>query len=548
MKHNVILVVLDGLNYEVARHAMGHLQAYVGAGRAALYQLECELPALSRPLYECILTGVPPIDSGIVHNNVSRLSNQRSIYHYARDAGLKTAAAAYHWVSELYNRSPFVAARDRHTDNLSLPIQHGHFYWSDHYPDSHLFADAENLRLRHDPDFLLIHPMNIDDAGHKHGLDSSQYRNSARSADIILADYLQSWLDAGYQVLVTADHGMNNDRSHNGLLPEERQVPLFVLGDAFSLTLTPRRNKRKSAARSANCSACPTTNLCAGSCSSESMTRGKWLAALCLVPFALFFIVFEIAPLVWVMINSLQSEEFGWGIENFTKIFSSKFYLQAIQYSLEISFWSSVFGIIIAVLGAYSLRRVDSKLRNFVNAFANMTSNFAGVPLAFAFIILLGFNGSITIMLKQAGIIEDFNLYSKTGLIILYTYFQIPLGVLLLYPAFDALREDWRESAALLGANGWQFWRHIGLPVLTPALLGTFVILLANALGAYATVYALTTGNFNVLPIRIAAMVSGDISLDPNLASALAVVLVALMTIVTVVHQLLLKRSYHVSR
>ncbi|SEN03963.1 putative spermidine/putrescine transport system permease protein [Pseudomonas sp. ok272] len=280
----------------------------------------------------------------------------------------------------------------------------------------------------------------------------------------------------------------------------------------------------------------------------NSITRGKWLAALCLVPFAIFFFVFQIAPLCWVLINSVQSQEFGWGLANFNKIFSSRFYLQAIQYSLEISFYSSVFGIIIAILGSYSLRRVDSKLRNFVNAFANMTSNFSGVPLAFAFIILLGFNGSITIMLKQAGIIQDFNLYSKTGLIILYTYFQIPLGVLLLYPAFDALREDWRESAALLGASGWQFWRHIGLPVLTPALLGTFVILLANALGAYATVYALTTGNFNVLPIRIAAMVSGDISLDPNMASALAVVLVALMTLVTVVHQLLLKRSYHVSR
>jgi putative spermidine/putrescine transport system permease protein len=188
----------------------------------------------------------------------------------------------------------------------------------------------------------------------------------------------------------------------------------------------------------------------------NSITRGKWLAVLCLVPFTLFFIVFQIAPLFWVMIHSVQSEEFGWGLANFTKIFSSKFYLQAIQYSLEISFWSSVFGIIIAVLGSYSLRRVDSRLRNFVNAFANMTSNFSGVPLAFAFIILLGFNGTFTIMLKQAGIIQDFNLYSKTGLIILYTYFQIPLGVLLLYPAFDALREDWRESAALLGASGWQ--------------------------------------------------------------------------------------------
>ena len=278
------------------------------------------------------------------------------------------------------------------------------------------------------------------------------------------------------------------------------------------------------------------------------MTRGKWLAVLCLVPFAVFFIVFQIAPLVWVLIHSVQSEESGWGLANFIKIFNSKFYLQAIQHSLEISFWSSLFGIVIAILGSYSLRKVDSRLRNFVNAFANMTSNFSGVPLAFAFIILLGFNGSITIMLKQAGIIEDFNLYSKTGLIILYTYFQIPLGVLLLYPVFDALREDWRESASLLGANSWQFWRFIGLPVLTPALLGTFVILLANALGAYATVYALTTGNFNVLPIRIAAMVSGDISLDPNMASALAVILVGLMTLVTLVHQWLLKRSYHVAR
>ncbi|MBS9761149.1 ABC transporter permease subunit [Pseudomonas mosselii] len=272
--------------------------------------------------------------------------------------------------------------------------------------------------------------------------------------------------------------------------------------------------------------------------------RGRYLALLCLLPFAVFFIIFQVAPLAWVALNSLQGES-GWGLANFSKVFASKFYLQALQRSLEISFWSSLFGIVIATLGAYSLRQVDSKLRDFVSAFANMTSNFAGVPLAFAFIILLGFNGALTLLLKQMGLLGDFSIYSKTGLILVYTYFQIPLGVLLLYPAFDALREDWRESAALLGASHWQFWRHIGLPVLTPALLGTFVILLANALGAYATVYALTTGNFNVLPIRIAGLVAGDISLDPNLASALAMVLVGLMTVVTVIHQWLLKRSYH---
>ncbi|WXL27799.1 alkaline phosphatase family protein [Ectopseudomonas mendocina] len=235
MPHKVILVLLDGLSYSVAQHALGHLHAMCQAGRAALYKLDCELPALSRPLYEAILTGITPIDSGIVNNDVVRLSHGQSIFHYARTAGLSTAAAAYHWISELYNRAPFDAGRDRHTHNSALPIQHGHFYYADHYPDSHLFADAESLRQQHRPDFLFVHPMNIDDAGHKYGLDSPQYRNSARTADVLLGTYIQRWLDDGYQILITADHGMNNDRSHNGLLVEEREVPLFVLGSAFSL-------------------------------------------------------------------------------------------------------------------------------------------------------------------------------------------------------------------------------------------------------------------------------------------------------------------------
>ena len=157
--------------------------------------------------------------------------------------------------------------------------------------------------------------------------------------------------------------------------------------------------------------------------------RGRWLAALCLLPFALVFFAFQIAPLLWVAVNSLQTAD-GWSLANFTRILESRFYRQAISHSLQVSLWSSLFGLLIALLGSYSLHRVDSRLRDFVNAFATMTSNFAGVPLAFAFIILLGFNGALTLLLRQIGWIEDFNLYSKTGLIVIYTYFQIPLGVL----------------------------------------------------------------------------------------------------------------------
>ncbi|HGF4953266.1 alkaline phosphatase family protein [Vibrio parahaemolyticus] len=240
MSNKVILVVLDGLNYQVARNCMGYLNGLLEHGhsrpemRATLYPVQCELPSMSRPLYECILTGFRPVESGIVNNNIVRLSNHDSIFSLAKSQGKVTAAAAYHWVSELYNRAPFEPICDRFTNDETMNIQHGCFYHWDHYPDEALFIDAEHLRRTHQPDFLLIHPMNIDDMGHKHGLDSRQYRNSARGADIILSNYIEQWLADGYQIIVTSDHGMNNDLSHGGILPEEREVPMFVIGDKFT--------------------------------------------------------------------------------------------------------------------------------------------------------------------------------------------------------------------------------------------------------------------------------------------------------------------------
>lgn len=233
-KHPVILIIIDGLAAETARDCMGYMQALCDSGQATHYALDCALPSLSRPLYETLLTGATPIESGVTHNRVVRLSNQSSVFSLASKAGLRTAAAAYHWFSELYNRAPYVAERDRFTEDPELPIQHGCFYHLDHYPDEHLMLDADWLLRRHQPDFMLVHPMNVDDAGHRAGYDSSHYRNTARRMDGLLSHHLPQWMAAGYQVLVTADHGMNNDRSHGGTLAEERQVPLWVAGDAFA--------------------------------------------------------------------------------------------------------------------------------------------------------------------------------------------------------------------------------------------------------------------------------------------------------------------------
>jgi putative spermidine/putrescine transport system permease protein len=270
--------------------------------------------------------------------------------------------------------------------------------------------------------------------------------------------------------------------------------------------------------------------------------KGKWLAVLVTLPFLLFFFAFQIVPLIWILFNSFQLEEGGWGLANFSEILNSSFYLQAIRYSLEISLWSSLFGLIIALFGSYSLSAVrPSRIGDFILSFNSMTSNFSGIPLAFAFIILLGANGAVNLLLRNYQV-DTIDIYSKLGIIIIYTYFQIPLAVLLLYPAFEALKKEWQEAAALLGANTTAYWCKIAVPVLMPALLGTLVILFANAIGAYATVYALTSGNFNVVPIRIGALVSGDIFLNPYLASALSLFLIGLMILVTVIHRKLSQR------
>ncbi|MEK2141838.1 ABC transporter permease subunit [Vibrio parahaemolyticus] len=276
-------------------------------------------------------------------------------------------------------------------------------------------------------------------------------------------------------------------------------------------------------------------------------TTGVWLKrikpAFWLVPFALFFYLFQLAPMIWVLFNSfIYDGEFAF--DNYIEVLDSAFMLQAFGNSLWLSVWSSIFGLAIATLLVSSLRRVDSKLRDAVIAFTNMSSNFAGVPLSFAFIIILGTNGAITLLLKQYSLLGDFDLYGKWGLLAIYIYFQIPLAVLLLYPAFDALSDDWQAAAALLGARTSHYWAKVALPVLSPALFGTFIILIANAIGAYASVYALTSGNYNVITIRIASLVSGDLFLEPNLAAAISVILMALLAFITVINQWLIAKSY----
>jgi len=229
----VIFVLLDGLSARTAQACMGYLESLREAGRAFGASIRCELPALSRPLYHCLLTGQRPAESGLVHNTCRQAVPAQSCFHLASAQGRITAAAAFYWFSEIVNSHPFAPERERVTGDPAFPIQHGLFYSYDTYPDAQVFLDAQVLLAAHAPDLLLIHSLGIDHAGHLHGHDSPGYRNATREADMLLARHTRGWLEQGYQLMITSDHGMNADKLHNGDSPEEREVPVWLVGTAF---------------------------------------------------------------------------------------------------------------------------------------------------------------------------------------------------------------------------------------------------------------------------------------------------------------------------
>ncbi len=225
----VILVLSDALRYDVAKDNMGFLGHLVEKKLASLYKIIGELPSMSRPMYETIHTGLPSNEHGIVANSIVRLSTQPNIFRSVREAGKVTAAAAYSWYSELYNRAPYDVIEDREVDDAALNIQHGRFYTQDEYPDVELFNTAAHLVRKFFPDYLLLHPMGMDYHGETYGSDTKEYRNHAVYQDSKLAPLIMEWRERGYTIFVTGDHGINKDGAHGGTTSEQRTVPFFVI-------------------------------------------------------------------------------------------------------------------------------------------------------------------------------------------------------------------------------------------------------------------------------------------------------------------------------
>jgi putative spermidine/putrescine transport system permease protein len=249
----------------------------------------------------------------------------------------------------------------------------------------------------------------------------------------------------------------------------------------------------------------------------------QWLGV---APFFIFAVMFLILPTAYLMLGAFQNDEGSFTFQNIAALAQPSI-VAAYWISIKISLASAILGALIGLAIAVAIVRggLPNWVRSATLTFSGVASNFAGVPLAFAFLATLGRLGLVTVLLRAIGLDPyqaGFNVLSFWGLTLTYLYFQIPLMVVIITPAIDGLKKEWGEAAATLGATQWQYWRMVVIPVIWPSFLGTVILLFANAFGAIATAYALTGSSLNIVPILLYAQIRGDVLHNPHLGYAIA--------------------------
>jgi putative spermidine/putrescine transport system permease protein len=282
-----------------------------------------------------------------------------------------------------------------------------------------------------------------------------------------------------------------------------------------------------------------------GASASRFKGAGNYLA---LIPFHAYVGLFLVLPTLFVVVGAFSDGNGQFTLDNFRTMFTTDVFIDSIIKSLQLAVITAILGAIGGGLLAWAVVRGDPQglLRQLVIAASGVLAQFGGVMLAFAFLATFGFNGLVTVIIKNN---LDVNLdmswlYSMTGLAVVYTYFQIPLMVIIFLPSLDGLRQEWYDASASLGGGAWSFWRNVGGPILAPSFLGALLLLFTNAFSAYATAQALISQGCVLITQQIACQISSEVVLgQENVGKALALGMIVIVSAVMAVYALIQRRA-----
>jgi len=238
LNRKLLLIILDGLPWRNWRPLMGNLEGWVQSGDAQSWRMRSVLPSLSACCYASIHTGVPPQRHGVLGNAIRHRVSKPDIFSEVTRVGGKTGAVTHSFWSEFFRRHPFNLVEDIEIDEPDGPITHGRFHTMSGYnlrnqmtpSDRDLFATLTMLTRRHAIDYGLLHTCTLDSMGHRFGHDCHEMDEAVGTMDETLAAFLPDWLEAGYEVIVTADHGQTQRGHHGGHDEEMQDFGLYYFG------------------------------------------------------------------------------------------------------------------------------------------------------------------------------------------------------------------------------------------------------------------------------------------------------------------------------
>lgn len=241
MEKKLLLLVVDGVPYKNFRRLFGNLEGWVESGEAQVWKLRAPLPSISASCYASIHTGVTPQIHGSTGNaDVFRI-DLPDVFSEVRKAGGVTGAVTHSYWSEFFNRAPFDPVRDIEYDEPESPsINHGRFHTMQGYDkinqmtpsDADLFATLTRLTERFALNYGIYHCCTLDCMGHRFGHECREMDHACYQLDAQLAPYIRRWREAGYEVIVTADHGQSDRGHHGGHEDDQQDTALYYFGAA----------------------------------------------------------------------------------------------------------------------------------------------------------------------------------------------------------------------------------------------------------------------------------------------------------------------------
>lgn len=261
----------------------------------------------------------------------------------------------------------------------------------------------------------------------------------------------------------------------------------------------------------------------------------------------LFICLTILYPISTVIIRSITNSEGKLTIANFVKFFTTKYYLDVLKNSLFVSTVTTLLSLVLGVFMAYVMTRYDIKGKKLINILvilSLMSPPFIG---AYAWIMLFGRSGFVTVLVKSWFGITLPTIYGKWGIVSVFTMKMYPYVYLFTSGAMGSIDASLEEAAENLGASKWSRLKDITIPVVMPSILAGAVMVFTSCISDFGTPM-LIGQNYKVLATLVYEQYMSEIGTSSNFAAAVSMVVIAMSALILILQNLYInQRNYNMS-